>query len=57
MKNHIFHDFRTFTPFMEKSSDHFKDLHKLKLLTNFDVNHICSPGGVTNLMFNTLFII
>ena len=28
MKYHIFHDFRTSTSFKEKSSDHFKDLHK-----------------------------
>ena len=37
-KYHILHDFRTSTPFEETSSDHFKDLCKLKLLTNFDVN-------------------
>ena len=33
MEYHILHDFRTSTPFKEKSSNHFKDLH-----TNFDVN-------------------
>ena len=44
MKYHILHDFRISTPFEEKSSDHFKDLHKLKLLTNFDVDLISSPG-------------
>ena len=37
MKYHIFHVFRTSTALKEKSSDHFKDLNKLKLLTNFDV--------------------
>ena len=38
MKYHILHDFRTSTSFEEKSSDHFEDLHELKLLTNFDVS-------------------
>ena len=38
MKYRILYDFRTSASFKEKSSDHFKDLHKLKLLTNFDVN-------------------
>ena len=38
MKYHILHDFRTSTPFIEKSPDHFKDLHEMELLTNFDVN-------------------
>ena len=28
MKYHVLHDFVTSTPFEEKSSDHFKDLHK-----------------------------
>ena len=27
MKYYVFHDFITYTPFEEKSSDHFKDLH------------------------------
>ena len=48
MKYHIFLDFRTSTPFKGKSSDHFKDPHKLKLLTNFDVNLTSSPGGIMN---------
>ena len=38
MKYHILHHFKTSTPFKEKSSDHFKDLHKMKLFTNFDDN-------------------
>ena len=38
MKYHILHDFRTSTPLQENSSDRFKDLHKLELLKNFDVN-------------------
>ena len=46
MKYHIFHDFRTFTAFKENSSDHSEDLHKVKFLTNFDVNLTSSPGGV-----------
>ena len=44
MKYHIWHDFRSFTLFKEISSDHFEDLYKLKLLTNFDVNLTSSPG-------------
>ena len=38
MKNHILHVSRTSAAFKEKSSDRFKDIHKLKLQTNFDVN-------------------
>ena len=39
MKYHVLHDFITSTPFEEKSSDHFiKDLHKMELLTNFDIS-------------------
>ena len=38
MKYHVVHDFITSTPFEEKSSDHFKDLHKMELLTNFDIS-------------------
>ena len=48
MNYHILHDVRISTPFKEKPSDDFKDLHKLKLLTNFDVNLTSSPGSVTN---------
>ena len=36
---------RTSTPFKEIFSDHFKDLHKLKLLRNFDVNLKKSIGS------------
>ena len=32
----------------EKSSDHFKDVHRLKLMTNFDVYLTSSPEGVRN---------
>ena len=52
MKYHILHDFRTSTPFEEKSSDHFKDLHKLRLLTNFDVHLISFLGGFINYWLN-----
>ena len=38
MKFHILHDSITSTPFEEKSSDHFKDIHKMELLTNFDIS-------------------
>ena len=48
MKYHILHNFRTFTPFKETSSDHFKDLGKLEPLTDFEVNLTSCPGGVMN---------
>ena len=48
MKYHILHDFITSTPFKEKSSDHFKDLNKMELLTNFDIRLTSFIGGVTN---------
>ena len=48
MKYHILHHFRTSTPFKEKSSDHFKDLHKIELLTNFDVSLTSFLGEVMN---------
>ena len=31
VKYHILHDFRTSTPFKEKSSNHFKDLHEMSI--------------------------
>ena len=46
MKYHILHDFGTSTPSKERSSDQFRDLHNLKLLTNFGVKLTSSPGGV-----------
>ena len=52
MKDHILHDFRTSTPVGEKSSQHFKDLHKLKLLTNFEVILTLFLGGVINYVLN-----
>ena len=48
MKYHVLHDFITCTPFEEKSSDHFKDLHKMKLLTNFDISLTSFLGKVIN---------
>ena len=48
MKYHVLHDFRTSTPFEQKSSDHFKDLHKMELLTNFDISLTSFLRGVMN---------
>ena len=48
MKYHVLHDFITSTPFEEKSFDHFKDIYKLKLLTNFDISLRSFLGGVMN---------
>ena len=48
MKYHVVHDFITSTPFEEKSSYHFKDLHKMELLTNFDISLTSFLGGVMN---------
>ena len=51
-KYHILHDFRTFISFKGKSSDRLKiELHKLKLLTNFDIN-LKSSLGVKCLIHN-----
>ena len=41
-------DFITSTPFEEKSSDHFKDLYKMELLTNFDISLNSFIGRVMN---------
>ena len=48
MKYQVFHDFITSTPFEEKSSDHFKDLHRMELLKNFDISLTSFLGGVIN---------
>ena len=48
MKYHVLHDFITSTPFEEKSSDNFKDLDKMELLTNFDIGLTSFLGGVMN---------
>ena len=46
------HVFRTSTAFKEKSTDHFKYIYELKLLTNFDVNMTSFLGGVPNYVSN-----
>ena len=49
MKYHVLHDFITSTtPFEENSSDHFKGLHKMELLTNFDISLTSFLGGALN---------
>ena len=48
MKYHVLHDFITSTPFEEKSSDLFEDLHKMELLTNFDISLRSFLGGAMN---------
>ena len=52
MKYHIFHDFRICTLFKKTSFDHLKDLNKLKLLRNFNVNLTLFLGGVINHVLN-----
>ena len=52
MKYHILHVFKTFIAFKEKSSDHFKDIYKLKFLTSSDVNMTSILGGVPNYVLN-----
>ena len=52
MKYHILHVFRTSTAFKENSSDHFKDLYKLKLLTDLNVNMVSFLGEVPNYVLN-----
>ena len=52
MKYQILHDFRASNPFKEKSSHHFKDLYKLKLLINSGVNLKSFQGGVTTYVLN-----
>ena len=56
MKYHILHVFRTSIEFIKKSSDHFKDIYKLKLLTSFDVNTTLFLKGVPNYVLNLQFI-
>ena len=48
MKYHVLHDFITSTPFEEKSPGHFKDLHTIELLINFDLSLTSFLGGVMN---------
>ena len=57
MKYHILHVFRTSIEFIKKSSDHFKYIYKLKLLTrSFDVNMTSFLKGVPNYVLNLKFI-
>ena len=48
MKCHILCDFRTSNLCKEKSFEHFRNIHKLKLLTNFDDNQASFLGEVLN---------
>ena len=48
MKYHIFQVFKTSIKFIKKSSDHFKDIYKLKFLTSFDVYMTSCLKGVPN---------
>ena len=52
MKYHILHDFRAPTPLKEKFCDCYKDVYKLKILINVDVNLTSFLGGVMNYVFN-----
>ena len=52
MKYHILHVFRTSIEFIKKSSDHYKDIYKLKLLTSFDVNMTSFLKGNPNYLLN-----
>ena len=52
MKYHIFQVFKTSIDFIEKSSDHFNDIEKLKLLTSFDVNIMPFLIGAPNYVLN-----
>ena len=48
MKYHILQVFKTSIEFIKKSSDNFKDLHKMELLTNFDISLTSFLGGIMN---------
>ena len=52
MKYHILQVFKTSIEFIKKSSDHFKDIYKLKLLTCFDVYVTLFLKGVPNYVLN-----
>ena len=54
MKYHILQVFETSIEFIKKSSDHFKDIYKLKLLTSFDVNMTSFLKGVPNYVLTLL---
>ena len=52
MKYHILQVFKTSIEYKKKSSDHFKDIYKLKLLTSFDVRMTSFLKGVPNYVLN-----
>ena len=52
MKYHILQVFKTSVKFIKKSSDHFKDIYKLKLLISFDVYMTSFLKGVPNYVLN-----
>ena len=52
MKYHIFQVVKTSIELIEKYSDYFKDIYKLKLLTSFDVNMTSFLKGVPNYVLN-----
>ena len=52
MKYHIFLVFKTSIEFIKISSDHFKDIYILKLLTSFDVNMTSFLKEVPNYVLN-----
>ena len=52
MKYHILQVFKTSIEFIKKSSDHFKDIYKLKLLTSFDVFMMSFLKRVPNYVLN-----
>ena len=54
MKYHILNVFRTAIELIKKSSDHFKNIYGLKLLTSFDVNMTSFLKGVPNDVLNLL---
>ena len=56
IKYHTLHDFGTSIPFTETPSDHFKDLYKLKLLTNSGVNLISYLRGVMDNVLHIKFV-
>ena len=52
MKYHILQVFRTSIEFIKKPSDHFKDIDKLKVLTNYDLYMTSFLKGVPFYVLN-----
>ena len=52
MKYHILKVFKTSIEFIKESSDHFKNIYKLKLLTSFDVSMTSFLKGFPNYVSN-----